>query len=228
MLQGIEVWTGEHCLCLPTNSAIPKLRRHKERWLFLQGVLKKWPWNFFNRWENISASLWFCNFHRFLWKSHLLDLWNYGEIFPLILEKHKPKLHLYPMSTLYSISFKPPLWHTRLHNLYIFLASCQSTIYKLLAWKRKLISQDNVVSLSSIKILDCEFLENRIWGALKMCGLHGRIPSVAFGEMKKYQGDTNQLIYWNSLDRKVAPGAILMFNSVSWAFSIKNRILKTE
>lgn len=65
---------------------------------------------------------------------------------------------------------KPPI----IIHIYIFIASCQSTAYKLLAWKRKQIFfQDNAVSLCSRRIQDCEFLKNGIWRELQACGLHG-------------------------------------------------------
>lgn len=61
MLQGIEVRSREFhffLLLFPTNiSAIPKLRRNKERELILHGPLKKQLWSFLNRWEETSVPL---------------------------------------------------------------------------------------------------------------------------------------------------------------------------
>lgn len=98
-------------------STIPLIRRYRESQFNLQRVMKKRFWDFLKWWESwdVTFTFWLSNFDRFLWKSHPLSLQNYGEVFQLILAKHVPKPHLYPMSIRYTISLENPSWHTWLH-----------------------------------------------------------------------------------------------------------------
>lgn len=93
MLQGTEVYNRELyfflLLLFPTNiSAIPKLRRHKERQLILQGVLKKSLWIFFlideRRFPLLSLVLWLPWVLVRIPPTGPVELWR---DFPLIPEK---------------------------------------------------------------------------------------------------------------------------------------------